>query len=100
MQAMQENRVQSPGLGKSLEEGIATLCVILAWIIPWTGSPVRLRSTGLQRVGHDSSDLPCMHTRGHTVGSSMTQPSLALEFMLREKQSYKDDRQVEILLNP
>ena len=26
---------------------------ILAWRIPWTEAPGRLRSTGSQRVGHD-----------------------------------------------
>ena len=26
---------------------------ILAWRIPWTEDPIRLHSTGLQRVGHD-----------------------------------------------
>ena len=29
----------------------------LAWRIPWTEEPGRLQTTGLQRVGHDWSDL-------------------------------------------
>ena len=33
---------------------------ILAWRIPWTEESGRLRSIGLQRVGHDWSDLACM----------------------------------------
>ena len=33
----------------------------LAWRIPWTEEPGRLWSTGLQRVGHDWSNLAHMH---------------------------------------
>ena len=35
---------------------------IFAWKIPWTEEPGRLKSTGLQRVGHNGSDLACTHT--------------------------------------
>ena len=42
-----------PGLGRSLEEGMATNSSILAWRIPWTEEPGRLQSRGLQRVGPD-----------------------------------------------
>ena len=42
-----------PGLGRSLEEDMATHFSILAWRIPWTEEPGRLKSIGLQRVGHD-----------------------------------------------
>ena len=41
----------------SLEKGMATHSSILAWRIPWTEEPGRLQSIGLQRVGHDWSDL-------------------------------------------
>ena len=34
----------------------------LAWKIPWTEESGRLESIGLQRVGHDSSDLARMQT--------------------------------------
>ena len=40
-----------------LEEGMATHSSIPAWRIPRTEEPGRLQSTGLQRVGHDWSDL-------------------------------------------
>ena len=40
-----------PGLGRSLEEEMATS--ILAWKIPWTQEPGRLQSMGSLRVGHD-----------------------------------------------
>ena len=43
----------TPGLEDPLEEGMATHCSILAWRIPRTEEPGRLRSTGLQRVRHD-----------------------------------------------
>ena len=40
-----------------LEKGMATDSSIPAWRIPWTEEPGRLQSTGLQRVGHDWSNL-------------------------------------------
>ena len=41
-----------PGLGGSLEKGMATHSSILAWRIPWTEEPGRLQFMGWQRVGH------------------------------------------------
>ena len=38
-----------PGLGRSLEKGMATHSSTLAWRIPWTEEPDRLQSMGLQR---------------------------------------------------
>ena len=43
-----------PGLGRSLEEGMATHTSILAWRIPWTE----------EWVGHAWSDQACMHATG------------------------------------
>ena len=57
--AMQEPRVQSLSREDPLEEGMATRSSILAWRIPWTEEPGRL--IGSQRVGHNWSDLACMH---------------------------------------
>ena len=37
--AIQETQVQSLGLEDPLEKGMATLCSILAWRIPWTEEP-------------------------------------------------------------
>ena len=42
-----------PGLGRSLEKGMATHSSILAWRIPWTAEPGGLQSMGSQRVRHD-----------------------------------------------
>ena len=42
-----------PGLGRSPGGGQATHSSILAWKIPWTGEPGRLRSIGLQRGRHN-----------------------------------------------
>ena len=39
------------GLGRCLEEGMATYSSIQAWRIPWTEKPGGLH-TGLHRVGH------------------------------------------------
>ena len=54
---MQETQVWSLGLEDPLEEGMATHSSILAWKIPWTEEPARLQSMGLQRIGHDWSNL-------------------------------------------
>ena len=43
----------SLGRDDSLEEGTATHSSILAWRIPRTEEPGRLRSIGSQRVGYD-----------------------------------------------
>ena len=42
-----------PGLGRSLEEGMAAHSSILAWRISWTEEPGGLQSMGSQRVGHN-----------------------------------------------
>ena len=42
-----------PGLGRSLEESIATHYSILAWRIPWTEESRGLQTIGLQRVKHN-----------------------------------------------
>jgi len=36
---------------------MATHSSILPWKIPWTEGPGRLQAIGLQRVGHNGSDL-------------------------------------------
>ena len=46
--AMQETQVQPLGVEDPLEEGMATHSSILAWRIPWTEEPSRLKSMGLQ----------------------------------------------------
>ena len=46
--AMQKTQVRSLGWEDPLEEGMATHFNILAWEIPWTEQPGRLRSMGLQ----------------------------------------------------
>ena len=66
MQESQETRVQSLGGEGPLEEGIATHSSILAWRIPRTGEPGGLQSMGLQRVGHDLSDLARTHIPQHS----------------------------------
>ena len=42
-----------PGLGRSLEKGMATHSSSLSWKIPWREEPNRLQFMGLQRAGHD-----------------------------------------------
>ena len=55
--AMQEPWVRSLGWEDPLEKGLATHISILACRIPWTEEPGGLHSIGLQRVGHDLSNL-------------------------------------------
>ena len=50
---MQETQGQSLGWEEPLEKEMATHSSTLAWNIPWTEEPGRLRSMGSQRVGHD-----------------------------------------------
>jgi len=42
-----------PGLGYTLEEGMATHSSVLDWKIRWIEKPSRLQSIGSCRVGHD-----------------------------------------------
>ena len=49
------------GMGRSPGGGHATHSSILAWRIPWTEDPIRLQSTGSQRVGHNWSNITHMH---------------------------------------
>ena len=51
--SMWETRVRSLGGEHPLEKEMATHSSILAWKIPWTEKPGRLRSMESQRVGHD-----------------------------------------------
>ena len=50
---MRETWVRSLGWEDPLEKEMATHSSTFAWKIPWTEEPGRLRSLGLQRVGHD-----------------------------------------------
>ena len=56
-----------PGLGYSLEAGMATHSSNLAWRIPWTEESGGLQSIGLQRLRHDWSDLVRMQTRSSKI---------------------------------
>ena len=58
---MQETWVRSLGWENNLEEGMATHSSILAWRIPWTEEPGGLLPMRSHRVGHDCSDLACLH---------------------------------------
>ena len=60
-ETMQEMQLRFLGQEDPLEEGMATHFSFLVWRIPWTEKPGRLQSIGSQRVGHDWSNLACMH---------------------------------------
>ena len=53
MQEVQEMQVQALGQEDPLEQEMVTHSSILAWRIPWTEEPGRLRSMASQRVGHE-----------------------------------------------
>ena len=72
MQKPQEMQVQSLGQEDPLEEGMATHSSILARRIPWTEEPGRLQSMGSQRVGHDGSDVACMHVIKANTGINIS----------------------------
>ena len=55
LSAMQESRVQSLGWEDPLKKKMAAHSSSPAWKIPWMEEPVRLQSTGSQRVRHDGS---------------------------------------------
>ena len=61
---MQESQVQSLVGEDPLEKEMVTQPSILAWKIPWTEEPGRLRSMGSPRVGHDLATKP--PSEGHT----------------------------------
>ena len=54
---MPETRLRSLGWVDPLEKAVATHSSTLAWKIPWTEDPGRLRSMGSQRVGNDGTTL-------------------------------------------
>ena len=67
---------ESASREKILGKEMITHSSIFAWRFPWAVEPGRLWFIGLQRVRHNCSNLPCMHTRtvynmdkqeGHTV---------------------------------
>ena len=51
--AVKETQVQSMGWEDPMEKEMAPHSSILAWEIPWTEEPGKLRSMGSQRIGHD-----------------------------------------------
>ena len=55
--AIRETQVRSLGGEDPLEKEMATHFSILAWEILWTEEPGGVQSTGLDRIGHDWSNL-------------------------------------------
>ena len=66
-----------PGLGRSLEKGMATHSSILAWRIPWTEEPGGLQSTGSQR---DTTERLTLSTKSKAKwgASNISQPQGAV----------------------
>ena len=53
LSTMQETQVRALGWEDTLEKEMAIYSSTVAWKIPWTEEPGRLKSMGSQRVGHD-----------------------------------------------
>ena len=53
MQETIETQVRSLGQEDPLDEGMATHSSILAWEIPWTEEPGRLKFMGSQGIRHE-----------------------------------------------
>ena len=66
-QPMQEMWVWSLGQEDLLKKEMATHSGILAWKIPQTEEPGGLYSIGLQRVGHDWSNLACSQKKNWLI---------------------------------
>ena len=74
--AMPETWVWSLGGDDALKKRTATHSSILAWKMLWIEKPGRLQSMGLQRIGHDWSNL-AVHTHCQwTLGFTGVQISL------------------------
>ena len=68
-----------PGLGRPLEDGIATHSSILAWRIQWTEEPGGYSPFGHKRVRHDlASEHTQTVTYTHTSENSSFQSSMLL----------------------
>ena len=71
---IQKTQVQSPGREDPMGKEMATHSSTLAWRIPWTEEPDRLKSMDLQRVGHD-----CVNNfHFHLLAGTATQSGLIL----------------------
>ena len=87
----QEKWVWSLTQEDPLEEDTASYSSILAWRIPWTEQPGRLQSIGLQRIGHDWSDLACMHESERKRKSHRV--------TVREDKKQNNSERMKIILN-
>ena len=74
----QNTQVRSLGWEDSLEKEMTTHSSILAWIIPWTEEPSRLKSMGSQRVRHawatNTHTQPSLWSNAHTHRWLMEKP--------------------------
>ena len=85
--AVQEMQVQPLDGEDSLEEGMATHSIFLAWKTPWTESG-GLQSMRMQRVRYDGSNWACMHTilmRQENILNYYLKVEGLVNFMLKNK---------------
>ena len=76
--AMQETQVRSLVRDDPLEKEMATHSSVPAWRIPWMEDPVRLQSTGSQRVGYDFTSLITHKTVSGPNTNTFIQPIIVL----------------------
>ena len=87
-----------PGSEDPPEKGMAPHSRIPARGIPWTEELGGLQSIGSQRVGHDHSNLACMHTL-RVVWSNCCFSHLNTQDYMFDFQSYKDFLNLMLLHN-
>ena len=80
MPVMRETQVRSLGREEPLEKKMAIHSSIPAWRIPWIEEPVRLQSTGSQRVGQD-----CATSLSLSMGKMGIQNFFLIEIQLIDK---------------
>ena len=87
-QEMQESQVRSLGQGDLLEEALAIHSSILAWRVPG-----RLRSIGLQRVGHKAIEHAYTHAiqlgKKREKNKELIHAAMWMDIMLSRKNTLK-----------
>ena len=71
-----------PGLGRSLEEAMATHSSILAWTVPWTEEPGGLQSTGCKESDTTEQARTGVRTPTPESGGQLRPESAHIESVL------------------
>ena len=93
-----------PRLGRSPREGYGNPLRILVWRITWTEEHGGQRSMGLQRVGHDWTNLAPTHPHTHTqIKDRMqdlplfhvrTEPQCCIVSLIEKEEQYRESQTI------